>query len=148
MSEESDVAAFADALERAASWIRRTGRPTEWNAVAVSTLDALSQRGPLRLSDLVAAEHITQPGMTGLVARLELAGLVDRSPDPTDRRAMIVALTDAGRAFVADFHGKRAATVAPYLWSLPPASRASLIGATDALIALASQPVQEEKHNE
>ena len=63
-------------LERLASWLRRATPAVEWNSVALSTLALLARRGPLRITGLVAAERITQPGMTSLVRRMAAVGLV------------------------------------------------------------------------
>ena len=49
---------------------------------------------------LTAALMLTSGGMTGRLDRLERAGLVRRAPDPADRRALRVSLTDAGRRVV------------------------------------------------
>ena len=38
--------------------------------------------------------------MTGIVNRLKSAGLVSRSTDPTDRRKVVIRLTQAGRALL------------------------------------------------
>ncbi|MBV2356520.1 MarR family transcriptional regulator [Streptomyces sp. J2-1] len=48
---------------------------------------------PRRLSD---ALMVTTGGMTGRLDKLEHAGLVRRSPDPHDRRALEVSLTERG----------------------------------------------------
>jgi DNA-binding MarR family transcriptional regulator len=55
---------------------------------------------PFQLSPKVLAESLmlTSGGMTGRLDRLERAGLVTRSPDPADRRALVITLTDQGRA--------------------------------------------------
>lgn len=144
MTEETDLARLAVALERSTSWLRRMTRPAEWNAVAMSTLDAVARTGPHRVSDLVAAEHITQPGMTALVARLETAGFIERSADPTDGRATLVSITATGRAYLDEFHAQRAASVVVHLRALPPAALASLVDATDALDLLTTQTIEEK----
>nr|WP_239028957.1 MarR family transcriptional regulator [Pseudonocardia acidicola] len=110
----------------------------------MSTLDALSRTGPQRVSGLVTQERITQPGMTGLVARLAAAGLVERSPDPRDGRATLVAITPAGREYVATFHESRARTVAAHVGNLPDEQQRALLSATAALTALAAQPIAED----
>jgi DNA-binding MarR family transcriptional regulator len=49
-----------------------------------------------RLTDLAAWAGMTRPSMAQLVDQLEADGLLERRPDPTDRRAKLVALTPAG----------------------------------------------------
>jgi len=58
-------------------------------------LTTLWTQGPQRMVDLVAAIESDAPTMTRSVARLERAGLVSRSPSPTDGRVMIVEATNA-----------------------------------------------------
>ncbi len=55
------------------------------------------QLSPTRLSELVVR---STGGMTQIIDRLERAGLVARSPDPTDRRKVIVGLTPHGLRLV------------------------------------------------
>src|ERR1700727_1805740 len=74
-AEAAGLAEAAQALERVTSWLRRAIRPAEWNAVALSTLDAVARTGPHRISYLVSHERITQPGMTGIVDRLGAGGV-------------------------------------------------------------------------
>ena len=53
-------------------------------------------------SQLALAQHlgVNRTVMTYLLDDLERAGLVERRPDPTDRRARRVAITDSGRALL------------------------------------------------
>jgi DNA-binding MarR family transcriptional regulator len=57
---------------------------------------------PFMLSptQLYEAMMISSGGMTNRLDRLERAGLVERRPDPNDRRGKLIALTDAGRRVV------------------------------------------------
>jgi DNA-binding MarR family transcriptional regulator len=52
----------------------------------------------LRMSELSDDVLLTQGGISRLVARLEAAGLVERTSDPDDGRAWSLRLTDAGVA--------------------------------------------------
>jgi DNA-binding MarR family transcriptional regulator len=54
---------------------------------------------PRRLSDTLM---LTTGGMTGRLDKLERAGLLRRSPDPHDRRALHVTLTNKGLAMIDD----------------------------------------------
>src|SRR5688572_27524247 len=51
-------------------------------------------------SALARVLMLSPAGMTNRVDRLEAAGLVDRRPDPADRRSSWVVLTRAGRTLV------------------------------------------------
>ncbi|MEO8541800.1 MAG: MarR family winged helix-turn-helix transcriptional regulator [bacterium] len=53
-----------------------------------------------RLSDLARGANITPQAMGELVDELEAMNYVVRQPDPTDRRAKLVVLTDRGRACI------------------------------------------------
>ncbi len=53
-------------------------------------------RGPLSLSELAEAVQVDAPYATLIADSLEERGLVERRPDPADRRRKIVALTAAG----------------------------------------------------
>jgi DNA-binding MarR family transcriptional regulator len=69
-----------------------------WDALA-----SLRRAGPpFRLSptELYRSLMRTSGGMTHLVDRLEREGLVERVPDPDDRRGVLVSLTRRGRAVV------------------------------------------------
>jgi DNA-binding MarR family transcriptional regulator len=52
---------------------------------------------PQRITDLAALEGVTQPAITLLVNRLQQRGWVTRSTDLSDRRVVLVGLTDSGR---------------------------------------------------
>lgn len=51
-----------------------------------------------RLSELAGRARMTLPAMAELVDDLERLGIVERLPDPGDRRAKLIRLTDAGWA--------------------------------------------------
>jgi DNA-binding MarR family transcriptional regulator len=53
-----------------------------------------------RLTELAAQARMTLPAMSELVDDLQRLGIVERRPDPTDRRAKLICLTDAGWAAV------------------------------------------------
>ncbi|MCU1437553.1 MAG: MarR family transcriptional regulator [Naasia sp.] len=55
-----------------------------------------------RQRDLTGLVLLTQPSVSRLVDRLAARGLLEKLPDPSDRRGTVVRLTDAGyRAFAA-----------------------------------------------
>jgi DNA-binding MarR family transcriptional regulator len=62
----------------------------------VGVLRTLST-GARRITELAADEHVTQPAITLLVNRLQERGWLERVADPSDGRAVLVSLTEAGR---------------------------------------------------
>jgi len=67
-------------------------RPSHGNA-----MEQLELEDGLRLTDLASRAGITAQSMGELVDDLELKGYVERRPDPGDRRAKRIHLTDRGR---------------------------------------------------
>lgn len=65
-------------------------------------INELSENGPRSQAQLAAAAHCEPPTITSAVQRMEANGLVKRTPSPSDRRAMIVELTDKGQSVMAD----------------------------------------------
>jgi DNA-binding MarR family transcriptional regulator len=69
------------------------------NRGEVGVLSALRIAGPphrLSPTRLFKGLMLSSAGITSRLDRLEKRGLVRRTPDPTDRRAVVVELTDAG----------------------------------------------------
>jgi DNA-binding MarR family transcriptional regulator len=98
----------------------------------VGVLGALAER-PHRVTELAAREGVTQPGMTLLVNRFEERGWVARSPDPADGRAVLVSLTDAGRATRETLRAEYRALVHEEMAMLPDEDIAALARAVEIL---------------
>src|ERR1700748_2055969 len=64
----------------------------------------LRERGPVRQSVLAADFGLSPHSITDIVDGLERLGMAERRPDPTDRRAKLVAITDAGEAGLSVAH--------------------------------------------
>src|SRR5881394_1873833 len=63
-----------------------------------AVLGRLDREGPQSVSDLAASERMRQQSMAQTVSDLEADGLVERRPDPQDRRRALVSLTEQGIA--------------------------------------------------
>jgi DNA-binding MarR family transcriptional regulator len=61
-------------------------------------VSAYVRAGGSRLTDLARDARMTGPAMLELVDDLERLGYAERRPDPSDRRAKLVTLTDQGWA--------------------------------------------------
>jgi DNA-binding MarR family transcriptional regulator len=70
----------------------------------IARLDA---GGPATIATLARAEAVRPQSMGALVAAIEAAGLVRRSPDPRDGRRVLVSLTAAGRRALAESRSLR-----------------------------------------
>jgi DNA-binding MarR family transcriptional regulator len=66
-------------------------------------LAAISDR-PRRITEAARFIGLTQPGMTTVVRSLEERGLTRREPDPGDGRAVLIRLTEQGRALIEERH--------------------------------------------
>jgi DNA-binding MarR family transcriptional regulator len=62
-------------------------------------LSPLLHEGPMRLRDLAEAKGSDASTVSRQAAQLVRAGLLRRDPDPMDRRACLVTLTEGGRDF-------------------------------------------------
>ena len=128
--------ATAAALDTFAAWAIRSTAGRELSLTTASTLATLDRDGPQRLSDLAVREGVTQPSMTALVTRLERDGLATRGADPSDGRAVVVTLTDAGRDVLTARRTRRASRLAELLDHLEPDERAAVDAAAAALSRL------------
>ena len=137
--------ATAAALDAFAAWAIRSTADRELSLTTASTLATLDRDGPQRLSDLAVREGVTQPSMTALVTRLERDGLAVRGDDPTDRRAVLVTLTDAGREVLLSRRTRRATRLAALLDHLNPEDRATVEAAAGALARLTRHRVDPSR---
>jgi DNA-binding MarR family transcriptional regulator len=80
---------------------------TDWRC-----LDILGTRGPMTAGQLAEAVRLTTGAVTGVLDRLEAAGLVRRIRDTQDRRRVIVELTDKVDALGAPVYGPLVADAA------------------------------------
>jgi DNA-binding MarR family transcriptional regulator len=139
----TEDAAIAAGFERFYEVLRRLTPRTELSLTAASTLRRLERSGPHRLSELYVPEGVSQPAMTQLVTRLEKEGLAQRSSDPADGRAVVVSITEAGRAAVARRREGRAQALAGLLQRLPPAEHDAIVAALPALERLSGLIVEQ-----
>lgn len=88
----------------------RAARPD--NSVSLSTLALLTtlhRRGPMSAVQLAREERLQPQSLTRLLAAMTRDGLIERQPDPADRRAQVIEITREGRRAVArDIAARRA----------------------------------------
>ena len=76
----------------------------ELNRTDLRCLDWLFD-GPKSAGQLAAATGLSSAATTTLLDRLERRGLVRRVPDPSDRRKVLVEMSDLGRRATGDLYG-------------------------------------------
>ena len=82
-------------------------------------LSGLARTGPRSAADLAAEVGLDRSGITRRASRLAAAGLVRREPDPADRRATLLSLTDEGERAVETLRQRLADRITAGLASWP-----------------------------
>jgi DNA-binding MarR family transcriptional regulator len=106
---------------------REHGLEPGWHDV----LATLRRSGPpyrLRPSEFSGALMLTSSGTTKRLDRLEQAGLIERDPDPHDRRGVLITLTRAGVELIDKLTEAHMANEARLLSALTEAERDRLAG--------------------
>src|SRR6476646_4118818 len=101
-------------------------RATGVSPARLSALSVLVFGGPRTIGALAAAEGVTPPTMTRLVAALVADGLVERLEEPGDRRAVMLQASPAGRATLLAGRDRRVTTLSAMLAPLTPKERRRL----------------------
>lgn len=96
-------------------------------------LSTIEDQGEARISDLATLDHCSQPTMTTQVRRLEDAGMVTRTIDPKDARAVLIRITPDGVAALAQARLDRGAAIDPYLERLSDADLTSLAAGVEVM---------------
>jgi DNA-binding MarR family transcriptional regulator len=87
----------------------------------------LAHHGPRRASDLAELVCADPSTVSRQVASLVKAGLLERRADPDDGRASILVPTELGRARIAEYGQRRAATIQPVVADWSPQDRIDLL---------------------
>ncbi len=96
-------------------------------------LRRLHEQGPTRQNVLAADLGLAPHSITDIVDGLERAGMAERRPDPTDRRAKLVAITDAGEAGLDVANATRERLLKQVFGALSEADRETLLRLLDGL---------------
>ncbi|MEV0904471.1 MarR family winged helix-turn-helix transcriptional regulator [Streptomyces hokutonensis] len=105
----------------------------------VSVLARLARDGSESPTSLAELERVRPQAMASTLALLEQRGLVRRSPDAADRRRSILAITDEGRAMLAERRSESVQRLAVVLDGFTDAERVVLASALPLLDRLAEQ---------
>jgi DNA-binding MarR family transcriptional regulator len=118
---------LADAFRSVSRQLRETSQetlaPWDINPSQFRALRVLNHHGAIRLSDLSGRLHIAPRSATEVVDALESRGLVERRPDPSDRRATLVELTAHGTSVLGAIRAARGTEAERLFDRLTPADR-------------------------
>lgn len=127
---QDDAATFVELLHTATRGLRREAAEAGGSLMPgqARLLRQLHRAGgPLRAVDLANALDVAPRSITTKVDQAEADGHVRRLPDPTDRRARLVELTDAGREALHEQWVGRRPGAAARLQRLSAEDRAELL---------------------
>ena len=118
----------------------------ELTLAQLSILVTLLDQGPIRMTDLAAHERVRTPTTTVAIRRLEKIGLVRRSRDPSDLRAVLVDITPRGLAVHRESLANRISALAAMLSQLSESDLDTLTKALAPLERLAtSEPAEADE---
>jgi DNA-binding MarR family transcriptional regulator len=105
---------------------QETLAPWDITPAHLRALRALGHHGSMRLSDLSGRLHIAPRSATEVVDALESRDLVRRRPDPGDRRATLVEMTEHGAEVMTAIRAARGNDAERAFGRLSPADRTEL----------------------
>lgn len=121
---------LADAFWSVARKLRETSQETlaPWDITPAQfrALRVLRHHGVMRLSELSDRLHIAPRSTTEVIDALESRDLVRRRPDPDDRRAILVEVTERGTSVLDAVRAVRGTEAERAFELLSPADRAHL----------------------
>jgi DNA-binding MarR family transcriptional regulator len=121
---------LADALGAVSRKLREksaeTLAPWDITPAHLRALRMLTRHGTMRLSELSDRLQIAPRTATEVVDALQARDLVRRRPDPADRRAILVEVTDHGAGILAKIRAIRGTEAGRVFGRLSPADRAEL----------------------
>lgn len=143
-----DAFALTDVVTRIRRALRASIRsefPWETLPMAqVEILQRLSEEPGLRVSDIARRHRLAANTVSNLIQTMVTAGLVTRTADAEDRRAVVLNLTDAGSARLDAWERAHARRIDAALRSLPRADRSAIAAAIGSLTRLATQLEETE----
>jgi DNA-binding MarR family transcriptional regulator len=133
VTSEQLATLLRDAITRLNRRVRQARPVGDLTFSQLSALTSLQLAGALTPRELADVERVQPPTMTKIVGKLEDRGLVARTPHPTDRRQVILAATEQGRAVYAQFERVRDEWLARALAELTATERGTLEAAARIL---------------
>jgi DNA-binding MarR family transcriptional regulator len=105
--------------------LERRAAEHELSMIQIRLLGVLRDRKPM-INELAVLLGLDKSSVSGLVDRAQRRGLVARATATTDRRSVLVSLTDDGRSLVSRVATGFERDVSAMLGGLPPSDRDTL----------------------
>ena len=105
-------------------------RPSPLSPRRVAALEQI-RGGPLTVGELASRLDLTLPTVSGVLADLDRAGLVERRPDPADRRRTIVQIIPGQATVIGRWLDGAARPLARVLDKLTPGEQEAFLKAMD-----------------
>ena len=102
----------------------------------VEILQRLAEEPGLRVTELATRHRLATNTVSNLIQQMVLAGLVVRTVDPRDRRAVAVQLTDVGAQHLRGWLAANSRRLEVALHDLSPANRQAILDALPSLALL------------
>ena len=126
-------------LLRLSRELRREAQSLGVTGGQVSLLIQIKKHPGITASELAGHERMSAPGMSGHIARLETAGLIERTR-AADRRRIGLSATPEGDELLASVKRRRTAWLADHLKELTDEERDAIAAALPALEKLLEAP--------
>jgi DNA-binding MarR family transcriptional regulator len=130
---QSDLADLADALRDVMMVARRKAVGSSHDKSVLTLLSHLMTVGPLRASELADRACLDLSTVSRHLSALESEGYLDRTPDPDDGRAYLLAVTKSGQRLVREAREQRLAMLADAMKDWSDSDRSELIRLTRQL---------------
>lgn len=75
------------------------------NRTAMRCMEVLDRQGQATAGEIAVQTGLTSGAVTAMLDRLQRVDLVQRMPDPSDRRRVLVQMTDKARRLAAEIYG-------------------------------------------
>jgi DNA-binding MarR family transcriptional regulator len=138
MSFDADeVARFRVAITKTSKGVDRVVDSGELTRTQTSVLSTVARLGPMTAGELAHQEGLNPTMASRVIGKLETRGLLTRSPDPTDKRVTVLAVTPEGRSLHQRLRRDRTKVFTRALHEIGTEQAADLLAALPALEALA-----------
>jgi DNA-binding MarR family transcriptional regulator len=130
-------------LQRADTWLDIDATLPQLRALFL-----VGQHQPVTVSDLAALLGQRLAAVSALVTRLVRTGWLRRAEDPSDRRRVLLSLSDEGVTLLEGINDRSASRFSEMLRRMSPQGREHLAIALDELVGLVAEPSRDRAHDQ